>query len=72
MKRTDKEIKKAIATVAKSYFMGADCKEEKIATLEECLELDEADIWEKIEEYIESDYDLYVVYDWVIGGRDNF
>lgn len=72
MKRSEKEIKKRIKELENAYSMGGHRKDEKIEILEECLELDEFEIEERADEYIDSDYDLYAVYDWVINGRDCF
>ncbi len=72
MKRSDKEINRAIAELEKAHSMGAYRKDDKISALQKCLEMDEEEIEEKIDEFMESDYDLYAVYDWAINGRDNF
>jgi CRISPR/Cas system-associated endonuclease Cas3-HD len=72
MKRTDKEIKTAIKKLEEAHSMGGYRKSDKIAALEECLELDEEEIDAKIEEIIENDYEINAVYDWAINGRDSF
>ena len=72
-KRGDKEIKAKIEELDKikdSGKMGADRAYEKISALEECLELDEEEISAKGDDLADSDYALYIVYDWAISGRD--
>jgi len=74
MKLTDKEINKKISeleAIADHGSMGSYKAYEKINALKECLRLDEDEIEGKIEDIIDSDYDLYAVYDWAIGGRDD-
>ncbi|KKM52770.1 hypothetical protein LCGC14_1554590 [marine sediment metagenome] len=75
MKRSDKEIQKKIDELEKvkdSGKMGAMRAYNFISALTDCLEMDEEEIDGKIDEFIETDYDLYAVYDWAIEGRDNF
>lgn len=75
MKRSNKEIKAEIKRLDKikdKSTMGADRAYDKIEALEECLTLDEFDINDKIEDLVDTDYDIYAVYDWAVKGRDNF
>lgn len=74
MKRSKKEIKvkiKEFERLATTGKMGGYRANEFADALRECLEMDEEEINNKIDEIIETDYKLYAVYDWAIEGRDN-
>ncbi len=76
-KRSIKEINKKIAELVEhcekaNGIFGGGRAGEFADVLEQCKDMEYDEIMGKIEDVIETDYELYAVYDWVVNGRDDF